>query len=148
MSEGNLRGFGRGHDSSAIHTPTGGGGCAGSINSVYYNWDGGNNSISFTVNPSAGNPQVKLSGPTSTDWMGTFDFGNSVWYQAVTGVATGSYTVSVRPAGDGGAGCSLSFSVPGAGGWLYPAGAGAGAIGTGEEQPFGNWVLSPNPVRD
>lgn len=127
--------------------PPGGGSCAASINTINYNWDGGNNSISFTVNSSAGNPQIKLSGPTNTDWMNTFDFGNSVWYQAVTGAGTGDYTVSVRPQGDGGAGCSFSFSVPSAGRRLYPAGGRLAANGASEAEYVNELVVMPNPSK-
>ena len=128
--------------------PPSGGSCAGSINTINYNWDGGNNSISFTVNSSAGNPQIKLSGPTNADWMGTYDFGNANWYQAVTGVATGDYTVSVRPSGDGGAGCSFNFSVPSTGHRLYPAGGRLGVSSLQEESQSGKWQLAPNPAKD
>ena len=97
------------------------GACASGINTINYAWDGGNNSITIRINASAGNPQLKLSGPTNIDWTNTFNLG-SVWYWASQGMNTGAYTLSVRQAGEAGAGCSFSFSVPSTGGQLYPAG--------------------------
>ena len=105
-------------------TPPGGGACAPGISTISYMWDGGNKSISIYLNVSTGNPQVKLSGPTNIDWTTTFSGGGSSWFWANKDMNTGEYTLSVRQSGDGGAGCSFSFSVPSTGKQLYPAGGG------------------------
>ena len=67
----------------------------------------------------------------------------------MTGVSTGNYTLSVRPQGDAGAGCSFNFSVPSTGRRLYPSG---GRLGTSslrdEEGLSGKWQLAPNPAKD
>ncbi|GAB3643208.1 SGNH/GDSL hydrolase family protein [Spirosoma arcticum] len=104
--------------------PVANGACAPGINTINYAWDGGNNSISIRINASAGNPELTLSGPTSAGWTNTFNLGNSVWYWDKQGMSAGTYTLSVRPAGDGGAGCSFSLSLPSAGKQLYPTGGG------------------------
>ena len=96
--------------------------CASGINTVNYKWDGGNNSISIGTTGSIGGLQIKLSGPTNIDWTSAFRLDNTTWFWANQGMSTGTYTVSVRPQGDTGAGCSFGFSVPGTGQQLYPVG--------------------------
>ncbi len=95
--------------------------CANSISGINYHWDGGNNSITIKVNSSASTPQVMWTGASSIGWTNTYytNTGN-VWQWAQTNMNPGNYTVSVRPQGDGGAGCSFNFSVPSADGTLYP----------------------------
>ncbi|MDB5240829.1 MAG: hydrolase family protein, partial [Spirosoma sp.] len=99
--------------------PASSGACASSISAISYGWDGGNSSISIGINSSVSDPQIKLSGPSLVDWVRTYNAGGGNWFWAQTGMNQGTYTLSVRPAGDGGAGCSFTFSVPGAGKQVY-----------------------------
>ncbi|HLL93504.1 MAG TPA: SGNH/GDSL hydrolase family protein, partial [Spirosoma sp.] len=97
------------------------GACAPSISTISYAWDGGNNGISLGINSSISNPQIKLNGPSFIDWVSTFNLSGSYWFWAKADMNAGIYTLFVRPSGEGGAGCSFTFSVPGAGRQLYPA---------------------------
>ena len=114
--------------------------CSPTINAISYAWDGGNYSIAIRVKASAGSPQVKLSGPTSSDWSSMFTIDNDTRFWAKTGVNTGTYTVSVRQQADGGSGCSFTFSVPSTGKQLYPA---TGDPGTGSGTTPGSGCTPP-----
>ncbi|MBC3785555.1 SGNH/GDSL hydrolase family protein [Spirosoma utsteinense] len=103
-----------------VTPPATGNGCAASISTISYLWDGGNNSISIQINASAGTPQIRLSGPTTVDWTNTNKIQNDIRFWALSNMNTGTYTLSVRQSGDQGNGCSFSFSVPSTGKQLYP----------------------------